>query len=158
MQKLTAKQEKFVNGLIKGLSQREAYKQAYNASKMKDNTIDRKAYEVLKKDYVKARFDELNGKVVKKAEEKSIASATEVMEFYSDLMRGIKKDIHISYDTESNVIENKVGATLKERVKGADALAKRYGLNEINIKMETKNTLDVSKLTKEQIMDILDKE
>ena len=156
MQRLTAKQEKFVQGLIKGLTQREAYKQAYSAKNMKDNTIDRKAYEVLKKDYVRARFDELNGKVVKRAEEKSIASATEVMEFYSDLMRGFKKDIAILPNDLGQMEEREVKATLKERVKGADALAKRYGLNEINIKMESKNTIDVSKLTKEQIKELLD--
>jgi len=36
---LTPKQEKFVQGLFSGLSQREAYKQAYNAVNMKDTTI-----------------------------------------------------------------------------------------------------------------------
>ena len=35
---LTIKQEKFVQNLINGMSQREAYKNSYNASKMKDKT------------------------------------------------------------------------------------------------------------------------
>ena len=56
---LTPKQEKFIQGVVSGLSQREAYKQAYNAAKMKDNTIDRKAYELFNKDYIRARYNEL---------------------------------------------------------------------------------------------------
>ena len=38
---LTAKQEKFVQELIKGKSQREAYKEAFNCKNMKDETIDK---------------------------------------------------------------------------------------------------------------------
>ena len=37
---LTVKQEKFVQNIIKGMSQREAYKNSYNATKMKDNSAD----------------------------------------------------------------------------------------------------------------------
>jgi len=40
VKKLTAKQEKFVQELIKGKSQREAYKAAYNAKNMSENSID----------------------------------------------------------------------------------------------------------------------
>ena len=59
MKNLTPKQEKFVQGLIKGLSQREAYKQSYNAGNMKPATIDNKAYALYKKDEIRARYDEL---------------------------------------------------------------------------------------------------
>lgn len=128
MRPLTMKQEKFVNGLIKGLSQREAYKQAYNAKKMKDSTIDRKACELMQNGKVSARFNEINGKVVKKAEEKSIASALEVMQYYTSLLRGEAKDISVNYSLDGKVIENEVSPTLRERTKAADALAKRYGL------------------------------
>ena len=47
--KLTQKQEKYVQELIKGKSQREAYKASYNAKKMSDNSIDREASLLLKK-------------------------------------------------------------------------------------------------------------
>lgn len=56
---LTPKQEMFINKLIEGYSQREAYKLSYNAENMKDNTIDRKAYELFNKDYMRARYEEL---------------------------------------------------------------------------------------------------
>jgi len=157
MQNLTAKREKFVSGLMKQLSQREAYKQAgYSTKNMANKTIDENASRLFRDSKVRARFNEINSKVVKKAEEKTIANATEVLEFYSDLMRGTKKDVTIVTNMEGKIEEKEVKAQLKERINGADALAKRYGLNEINIKMESKNTLDVSKLSKEQIKELLD--
>ncbi len=56
---LTAKQEKFVQALISGKSQRVAYKEAYNAANMKDEVIDVRASELLKKSKVKVRYEEL---------------------------------------------------------------------------------------------------
>ena len=48
---LTLKQEKFVLELIKGASQREAYKKAYPASKKwKDASVDSKASALLRKE------------------------------------------------------------------------------------------------------------
>ncbi len=57
--KLTIKQEKFVQGLFAGLSQREAYKQAYNAGRMKDNSIDRLAYELANNIKITSRLQQL---------------------------------------------------------------------------------------------------
>ena len=59
MSDLTPKQEMFVQALIAGKSQREAYKEAYNATNMKDETIDVRACELLKKSKVKVRYEEL---------------------------------------------------------------------------------------------------
>jgi phage terminase small subunit len=57
--KLTPKQEKFVQGLISGLSQREAFKQAYDCKNMKDTTIDARASKLFKEYKVSTRYDEL---------------------------------------------------------------------------------------------------
>ena len=59
MDKLTPKQELFVQGIIAGLSQRQAYRQAYQAKKMKDETIDRKAFELANNGKIRARYREL---------------------------------------------------------------------------------------------------
>lgn len=64
---LTAKQEKFVLGIVEGLTQREAYKRAYNTSNMKDKTIDEKACKVMATDKVRARFRELMEELKKNA-------------------------------------------------------------------------------------------
>ena len=56
---LTTKQEIFVQRLIEGNSQREAYKFAYNAENMKDETIDKRASELFSKGEIKGRYEEL---------------------------------------------------------------------------------------------------
>lgn len=57
---LTAKQEKFVQGLVSGLSQRQAYRQAYpNADEWKPETIDNKASKLFKNSEILARYNEL---------------------------------------------------------------------------------------------------
>lgn len=70
---LTAKQEKFVQNLVKGMSQREAYKNSYSASRMKDATIDSNACRLFADSKISARYNEL----IKEAEDKAIMSAKE---------------------------------------------------------------------------------
>lgn len=59
MDKLTPKQELFVQGIISGLSQRQAYRQAYKAEKMSDETVDVRASKLLKEYKVSTRYREL---------------------------------------------------------------------------------------------------
>src|SRR5699024_3599903 len=57
---LTAKEEKYVQGLVTGLSQRKAYREAYPSSKeWKDRTVDSRASELFKKSNVSGRYNEL---------------------------------------------------------------------------------------------------
>jgi phage terminase small subunit len=57
---LTAKQEKYVQGLVAGLTQRKAYRNAYpNSENWKDSTVDSKASVLLKNEKVLARYQEL---------------------------------------------------------------------------------------------------
>lgn len=68
MAKLTAKQEKYVQGLVAGLSQRKAYREAYtNSKEWKDSTVDSKASRLLKEDKVSARYTELMDEYKEKA-------------------------------------------------------------------------------------------
>lgn len=57
---LTAKQEKYVQGLVAGLSQRKAYREAYPASKKwTDRTVDSRASELFKESDILGRHQEL---------------------------------------------------------------------------------------------------
>ena len=64
---LTTKQELFIQGLIKGYSQREAYKLAYEADNMKNETIDSKASILFKTEKIRARYEELKNELKEKA-------------------------------------------------------------------------------------------
>lgn len=60
MSRLTPKQEKFVQGLIAGLSQRQSYYKAYpNSKTWKPETVDSKASVLFKDSKVLERYNEL---------------------------------------------------------------------------------------------------
>lgn len=73
--KLTIKQEKFSQGLFAGLSQREAYKRAFNAEKMTDKTIDEKACLLAAEGKIRARLDELT----KELKERNMVTVEKVL-------------------------------------------------------------------------------
>ena len=57
---LTAKREKFVRGLVAGLSQRQSYYEAYpNSKKWKPETVDNKASKLFKENEILARYNAL---------------------------------------------------------------------------------------------------
>ena len=63
---LTTKQEIFVQRLIEGYSQTEAYRFAYNCENMKDKTVTEKASKLMAKDNVRARYEELKNELKQK--------------------------------------------------------------------------------------------
>lgn len=63
---LTAKQEKFCQGVAKGLTYSDAYREAYNAGKMKAEVIQVKASELLKNGKVAVRVEELKKRALKR--------------------------------------------------------------------------------------------
>jgi phage terminase small subunit len=95
---LTPKQEKFVRELIKSKSQREAYKAAYNASRMKDVTIDRKACGLFKQDNIRARYDELQ----KKVKDRTVYDAAEVRQVILDTLMAI-----VTADVADDVVDGR---------------------------------------------------
>lgn len=100
MNDLTIKQERFIQELIKGKSQRKAYRIAYpNSKNWKDKTVDEKACRLFSKDKVRARYTELKGKVIKRTEEEAIITAKEIIKEIASIA---KDDIgnYLSFRTE----------------------------------------------------------
>ena len=117
---LTAKQEKFVQNLVKGMSQREAYKNSYNASNMKDATIDVKASLLFKQDKIRVRYDELIDKTAKK----TIISVQERMELLTKIAKGEEYETYSGNDGELYTSPTKVDT----RMKAIDTLNKMDGV------------------------------
>ena len=115
---LNAKQERFIQNIVKGMSQREAYKEAYQAN-YKDEAIDSKASALFNTDKVQKRYRELMSKL----EEESIISAKERMIWLSDVVKG--KVTHISYDSNGNAYDNE--AYISDKLKAIDTLNKMSG-------------------------------
>lgn len=64
--KLTAKQEKFAQGVVSGMSQADAYRAAYNAGKMKPETVQKRASELMRNGAVSGRVQELKKELADK--------------------------------------------------------------------------------------------
>ena len=134
---LTFKQEKFVQGLIKGLSQRQAYREAYNADNMKEETIDKEACLLFSNPKIFERYNEL----VKELEDKSIMTAKERMKWLSDVVKGNIKQT--SYNGNGESYENE--AYISDKLKAIDTLNKMSGEYttkvDANVNTEIKVTL-----------------
>ena len=118
MKMLNAKQERFIQNIVKGMSQREAYKEAYQVN-YKDEAIDSKASALFNTDKVQKRYRELMSKL----EEESIMSAKERMIWLSDVVKG--KVTHTSYDSNGNAYANE--AYISDKLKAIDTLNKMSG-------------------------------
>jgi hypothetical protein len=63
--KLTAKQEKFARLVAEGKTQADAYREAYNSSRMKPETIQNNAYMLMQNSEISARVDKLKKEFTK---------------------------------------------------------------------------------------------
>ena len=100
LNKLTIKQEKFAQGLFSGLSQREAYKQSYDAENMLDKTIDEKACLLANEDKVKTRIKELEDEL----KYRNMATKERVLAEYAKIGFADIKDF-LSFKTEKTVVD-----------------------------------------------------
>lgn len=109
--KLTSKQEKFVQGLIKGLSQRKAYIEAYpKAANWKESTVDSKASTLFANGKVLERYQEL----LKKTQDEAIMTSKERKKWLSDIVTS----------GEIDVKGTKIPVAAKDRLKAMDILNK----------------------------------
>lgn len=121
---LTIKQEKFIQNIVKGMSQREAYKNAYSA-KYKDEVIDVRACELFKSSKVQVRYNEL----IKQLEDESIMNAKERMKWLTKIINGeILEDIPIMTDIKEDKVNTiKCPTKLDTKLKALDTLNKMDG-------------------------------
>ena len=80
---LTPKQEAFVQNIIQGKSQADAYRSAYDTSRMSDNSVYVNASKLMDNAKVTLRIKELRDELAKP----SIMSAQERLEWLTDLVQ-----------------------------------------------------------------------
>ena len=119
---LTPKQERFIQNVVSGMSQRQAYKEAYNAENMKDETIDSEASILFNDQKVSKRYQEL----IEELQDKAIMTAKERMEWLTEVVKGnIKDTVYYNVNGENTPIE-KV-ADISTKIKALDTLNKMSG-------------------------------
>lgn len=108
---LTAKQEKFCQGVAKGLSYSEAYREAYNANKMSEKTIWENASRLAKNSRVTARLEELRSKI----EEELIYSAKESFNKLKELQDKAELNGNINAAIKAEELKGKLVNLYKEK-------------------------------------------
>ena len=116
---LTPKQERFIQNIVSGMSQRQAYKDSYNAENMTDESIDTEACLLFNNPKVAQRYRELMDKL----EDEAIMSARERMIWLSNVVKGKVK--HTSYGSDGEAYENE--AYISDKLKAVDTLNKMSG-------------------------------
>lgn len=119
---LTAKQEKFVQNIVKGMTQRDAYRDAYNADKMSENAIDREASLLLKNPKIAQRHRELG----EATEKTTIMSAQERLEYLTRVVKGIETETKIEWD-DGKAVTCEEPASIKTRLSAIDLMNKMTG-------------------------------
>lgn len=122
MNKLTPKQERFIQNIVSGMSQREAYKDAYNAENMKDETIDVQASKLFNNNKVSIRYKEL----MEELKDNAIMTATERMIWLTEVVKGIQTEKEAVF-TDGDVVIKDVEANLSTKIKALDTLNKMSG-------------------------------
>lgn len=136
---LTQKQEKFVQGIIEGKSQAEAYRAAYNCENMSDNAIYREASLLIDTPKIAQRLKEIREQMMKP----TIMSVQERMELLSRIASGQEpeREAHI---VNGEVVEVEVPASLKERRSAIDLLNKMTGEYVQKVEAEVNTSVNIN--------------
>ena len=119
---LTANQEQFVQNVIQGMSQADAYRSAYPKQRMSDKTVHEAASRLMANSKVIARITELRNELAKP----SIMSAQERLEWLTRLIQS---------DEEST----------GDKLKAADIMNKMTGeyVQKIQADVQTETTINI---------------
>lgn len=120
---LTPKQEKFVQGIVQGMSQADAYRSAYSCKKMSDKTIWENASRLMADSKVKARVQELRGKL----EKSTIMTAQQRLEWLTGIIQS--KEESTTDKLRAADIMNKMQGEYTQKIEANVT-------NEVNINIE----------------------
>ena len=147
-----ARHENYVQNLIKGMTQRPAYRDAFPDNNASDKTIDEMASRLFNDDKVHARYIEL----LQQLEEESIMSAKERMKWLTDVIKNIQRDDVYVRDNEGN--ETLIGsknADINTKLKAIDTLNKMDNTYQQNIKVSGNINNPFENLSEEELRKLI---
>lgn len=153
---LNAKQEMFVQNLVKGMSQREAYKKAYNAT-YDPKAIDSKACNLFNSDKIQARYREL----MEEVKDEAIMTAIERRKWLTNVINGKELEkVEITLADGQKELVGSKEADLNTKMKAMDMLNKMDGEYVSNHKISGDqdnpvHIVDLSHLSTEEIRELL---
>ena len=117
MIKLTPKQEKFIQNIVSGMTQRQAYKVAYQ-----NNTTDKQADEEACKLFNSPKINQRYQELMKELEDEAIMTAKERMIWLTNVLKGEEYDTYM-WDGEERVTT----PSMMNKLKAMDILNKMSG-------------------------------
>lgn len=136
---LTAKQEQFVKSIIDGMSQADAYRSAYDTSRMADKTVHEKASRLMSDDKVRARLQELRDQMMTP----SIMTAQERLEYLTRVVKGIETEEVTEYD-DGELVKLNQPASIKTRLNAIDLMNKMSGEYVQKVQAEVTNAVNIN--------------
>ena len=130
---LTEKQETFVQGIIEGKTQAEAYRSAYNCKGKSDNAIYVNASKLAADPKIALRIQEIREQMMKP----TIMSAQERLEFLTQVINGTKGEKIVEV-VDGEAKEFEVPASMKNRLSAIDIMNKMQGEYVTKIEGEVK--------------------
>lgn len=118
---LTAKQEQFAQNIIKGMSQADAYRSAYDTKRMSDKTVHENASRLANNSKVTARLVELRDELASE----SIMTAQKRLEWLTEL---------VNSDTE----------TTGDKLKAIDIMNRMQGEYVQKVQAEVTNAVNIN--------------
>ena len=100
--KLTPKQEKFIQNILTGMTQRQAYRDAFNPDNTSDKTVDEKACRLFNEDKIQARYQDL----IKELENEAVMTALEKRKLLKEL--ALDKENSVNDRLKALDIDNKM--------------------------------------------------
>ncbi len=132
---LTPKQERYVEELVKGKSQREAYRIAYPKSQSwKDSAVDSQACRLLKNSKVNSRYQELMEESKTKGGNDATTMRAFIIEQLTKIATGEGQDTSEVYDAEGNLLQSRKGSRQTDRINALKELAEIYGIGSVEEK------------------------
>lgn len=125
---LTEKQEKFIQNVVKGMSQIDAYKDAYDAEGMSDNAISREASLLMRNPKIAQRHKELG----QDALNRTIMTAQERLEFLTGIIRDMQRE------------QGEVPADLNTKIRAIDIMNKMQGEYVQKIEADVNNEVTIN--------------
>lgn len=136
---LTPKREKFVQGIVEGMSQAEAYRSAYSTKNMSDNAIYREASELMKDPKVSQRVSELREKMMNE----KIMSAQERLELLTRIAKGEEHERVVRF-VDGEMVEFEVPASIKTRQTAIDLMNKMTGEYTTKVEADVNGTVNIN--------------
>lgn len=147
-----ARHERFIQNIVKGMTQRQAYKDAFPDNNSNDKTVDELASRLFNDIKVHTRYEEL----LEELEDKSIMSAKERMKWLTDVIKNIQRDDVYVRDNEGN--ETLIGsknADINTKLKAIDTLNKMDNTYQQNVKISGSINNPFENLSEEELRKLI---